>query len=115
MFGDKSTNVYLVDKSTYQKLLIENIIKEYKKSDSSIVTKVDKKAEVIAKSINMDHKIEKFARNNAFITFKDYKDNFENNIQCRLINPAKSQVYSRELIITSEKLHHLTNGVACNL
>ena len=62
--------------STHQKLLIENITKEYKKSDSSIVTKVDKKAKVIAKSINMDHKIEMFARNNAFIPFKTLKTTY---------------------------------------
>ena len=33
-----------------------------------------------------------FARSNAFITWKDHKENFQSNPKCRLINPAKSEI-----------------------
>ena len=32
------------------------------------------------------------AENEAFITLKDHKDNFDSNPKCRLINPAKSEL-----------------------
>ena len=32
------------------------------------------------------------AENEAFITLKDHKDNFDSNLKCRLINPAKSEL-----------------------
>ena len=32
------------------------------------------------------------AKNQAFITLKDHKDNFINNPKCRLINPAKIDI-----------------------
>ncbi len=28
----------------------------------------------------------------AFISLKDHKENFENNLKCRLINPAKTNL-----------------------
>ena len=28
----------------------------------------------------------------SFITLKDHKENFENNLKCRLINPANSEI-----------------------
>ena len=33
-----------------------------------------------------------FSNKQAFITLKDYKDNFENNPKYRLLNPAKSEI-----------------------
>ena len=29
------------------------------------------------------------AKNDAYVTLKDHKDRFENNLQCHLINPSK--------------------------
>ena len=40
----------------------------------------------------LDDRIEQLTENQAFITIKDHKPNFPNNIKCRLINPAKSNL-----------------------
>ena len=36
--------------------------------------------------------MECLANQQAFITLKDHKDNFQNNLTCRLINPTKSEM-----------------------
>ena len=36
--------------------------------------------------------IEINGKNNIFVTLKDHKDNFANNAQVRLINPAKNEL-----------------------
>ena len=45
-----------------------------------------------AKSLDLDEKMECYSDQNAFITLKDHKDNFNQNTKCRLINPSKSEV-----------------------
>ena len=49
-------------------------------------------AKNIAEQLKLDDRIEQTAEQKAFITLKDYKQNFPNNIKCRLINPAKSNL-----------------------
>ena len=36
--------------------------------------------------------MEKITERSAFISIKDHKENFPNNIQCRLINPARNNL-----------------------
>ena len=45
-----------------------------------------------AKSLDLDEKMECYSDQNAFITLKDHKENFNKNTKCRLINPSKSEV-----------------------
>ena len=40
----------------------------------------------------MGNRINTMAKQNAFITVKDHKENFRTNLKCRLINPAKSKL-----------------------
>ena len=40
----------------------------------------------------MKNKLGKLNRRKAFIIFKDYKQNFENNKQARLINSTKNEL-----------------------
>ena len=49
-------------------------------------------AKQIEEQLKLDDKIEQTAEQKAFITIKDYKPNFPNNIKCRLINLAKSNL-----------------------
>ena len=46
---------------------------------------------VLFNSLTYD-RTEQIAKQQAFITLKDHKDNFANHPTCRLINPAKSEV-----------------------
>ena len=49
-------------------------------------------AKAIAKKLNLEDWLEQIANKTAFVTFKDHKENFTNAPQCRLINPAKSEI-----------------------
>ena len=40
----------------------------------------------------IDDLIERMYENESYITIKDHKENFPNNISCRLINPSKSDI-----------------------
>ena len=44
----------------------------------------------IANKLLIGNRNECIKKREAFISFKDHKENFENNPKCRLINPAKS-------------------------
>ena len=46
----------------------------------------------ITDELNISNRIEPMAQNKAFISLKDHKENFDNHPQCRLINPAKSNL-----------------------
>ena len=42
--------------------------------------------------MELDDRIDQFIEAEAFITVKDHKKNFPDRIQCRLLNPAKSNL-----------------------
>ena len=88
--ADKTTNLYEMTKTDYNKLLNENITKSYNKGDENVY-RVNHEAKEIAKKIGITDKVECFVERDAFITLKDHKDNFQNNPKCRLINPSKSR------------------------
>ena len=46
----------------------------------------------IAEKLKIGDRMECLANQQAFVTLKDHKDNFQNNPTCRLINPAKSEM-----------------------
>ncbi|MCP3930953.1 MAG: hypothetical protein GY705_17855, partial [Bacteroidetes bacterium] len=54
--------------------------------------KINKEAKNIADKLELSKRIEVIAHQNAYVTLKDHKHNFENNPKCRLINPAKSNL-----------------------
>ena len=53
---------------------------------------INLEARQLAQKLKLDDRIEQLSENQAFITIKDHKPNFPNNIKCRLINPAKSNL-----------------------
>ena len=46
----------------------------------------------MAQELNIDNRTEKIAKQQAFITLKDHKENFANHPTCRPINPAESEL-----------------------
>ena len=82
--ADKS-NLCELTTDKYDKLLTKNIIKVYKKSILSTMHTTNTEAEV-------DERIEQYNKKQSFITLKDLNENFKNNSNCRLINPAKSEI-----------------------
>ena len=90
--ADKTTNLYTMQVSEYKKLLNDNITAKYKKASNQVIKNINKEAKSIATNLELDNRIEQYSNKSAFITIKDHKPNFPNNIKCRLINPAKSQI-----------------------
>ena len=90
--ADKTRNMYELDSNEYKKLLNDNITKTYKKCDQSVVKDVNKEASKIVDKLGLCDRVQVIAEKPAFITIKDHKPHFPNNIQCRLLNPCKSQV-----------------------
>ena len=90
--ADKTSNYYSMSISEYNKLLKENVTKEYKKCSEVKVLKVDKEAAKIAKKYDLEEKMDKFSTQPAFISIKDHKQGFPGRVSCRLLNPAKSSI-----------------------
>ena len=90
--ADKTNNMYEISPNEYEKLLKENITKSYEKCDESIKYNINKEAKGIAVPLGLDARMESYTERNAYVTIKDYKVNFPQNVKCRLINPAKTEV-----------------------
>ena len=88
--ADKTGNLYKVNPDVYRKLLTENVTKEYKKDNEENVFKTNKEAAILVKNLNIEERVDAMQESNAYITIKDHKPGFPNKIDCRLINPAKS-------------------------
>ena len=92
VFADKTRNLYPIAVEDYKKVLKENVTKCYKKTKSQTVNDIDEEAADIAVDLKLEGRMECYAKKEAFVTFKDHKDNFLNHPKCRLINPAKSEI-----------------------
>ena len=76
IFADKTSNIYKAALREYNKLLIDNIAKSYKKSTDRLEKAISMEAKNIAKKIQLSDRIDCLAKTPAFITLKDHKDNF---------------------------------------
>ena len=92
VFADKTTNFYPISKENYQKIKTENISSRYKKSVIPLNNEINNEAADIAVDLKLHDRMEAYAQKEAFMTFKDHKDDFVNRPQCRLINPAKTEI-----------------------
>ena len=90
--ADKTTNYYTMTPDSYDKFIKENVTKTEKKSSGSVANKLDTQSASIAKQLKLNDRIEKLAKNEAFITLKDHKPAFNDHPTCRLINPSKSKL-----------------------
>ena len=90
--ADKTNNYYKTEAEDYTKLLEKNITKDYKKSDNITVNKVQAEDVKITSKLGIDDRVFETKKRQAFITVKDHKPNFRNNVQTRLLNPTKSEI-----------------------
>ena len=90
--ADKTRNLYQVEKDQYQKLLRNNVTKHYQLADGRAYSDVNAETQVIAHKLRIADRLETMAKKEAYVTLKDHKDNFENALPCRLINPAKNEM-----------------------
>ena len=90
--ADKSRNIYKIKVDEYNKLLHNNITTNYKKAKTNELTKTNGHTAEIAKSLELDDRMDRYIEVNAYVTIKDHKPNFPSKVECRLINPAKSNL-----------------------
>ena len=70
----------------------EKITKHYRSAHEEVYYEISAEAQVIASELGIADRVDVMAKKEVFITLKDHKENFENNLPCRLINPAKSEI-----------------------
>lgn len=109
--ADKSTNLYQVKMKDYKKLLVDNVTATYQETERSDVDNINMCAKIIASKLDLDDRIEALSEQNAFITIKDHKPNFPNNLKCRLINPSKSEIGK----ISKQLLDNINSNIRNNV
>ena len=82
--ADKTSNLYLIKHESYSKYLTESITKEYKKTESSTLDKINVEAAKTARDFNLDDRIEAIAKKPAYLTLKDHKTDFPAKLNFRL-------------------------------
>ena len=92
--ADKTRNLYEVGKEQYDKLLRDNITKHYRAADPSTYDEINEEARTTTDRLgpHLTERLDAMAKREAYVTLKDHKGNFANNLPCRLINPAKSEI-----------------------
>ena len=91
--ADKTSNFYKVESGGYKTLLKRNVEKECKKGPDNLIDNFNREDKAVAEDLDIaDRMIHQTQKQSAFVTFKDTKDNFYNNPQCRLVNPTKSDL-----------------------
>ena len=83
--------MYQLGKEKHEKLLTNALTSTYKKSSNSIKKKINMAGKQIEKNNEILSRVKFNGENNRFFTLKDHQDNFANNPQVRLINPAKNK------------------------
>ena len=64
----------------------------YKKGSEADVLATNLEAANIANNLEIADRVDTFTGAEAFVTIKDHKENFPSKLQCRLINPAKTNI-----------------------
>ena len=91
--ADKTRNHYRVEPAVYDKLLQDEITKDYKKTSRAQVKQVNAETAEIAAQLGLDDRMEIFQESEAFFSVKDHKSGFKDGVvKLRLLNPAKTDL-----------------------
>ena len=112
--ADKTSNYYKTDPEDYLKLLEKNITKDYKKTEDKIVTNIEAGDIKLTKKLDIDDRVFETTKRQAFITIKDHKPNFRNNIKTRLLNPTKPELGKVSKKILEAKIQILKKKTGFN-
>ena len=66
--------------------------KKFKKSTKRLEKSINLEAKNISKKLDLVERVECLAKNPAFTTLKDHKENFQASLRCHLISPSKSEL-----------------------
>ena len=90
--ADKSPNFYKMNIDDYSNLIKKSITSNYKKTKDETIASLNKRSAEICRNLEIDDRVEKYQSSSAYILLKDHKPNFLSKPQCRLINPAKTDL-----------------------
>ena len=90
--ADKSSNFYELDVELYSKLISKSITSDYKITNEHTKSIIDMESAKICRNLEIDDRVEEYQSSTAYILLKDHKPNFRSKADCRLINPAKTDV-----------------------
>jgi len=82
--ADKTTNMYRMKKDDYQKILTDSITAKNKIDTRNLKSSINIQGKEIVKDFTIAVRFDVNGENNYFVTLKDHKDNFENNLTTRL-------------------------------
>ena len=86
---DKTGNRYEVSVSDYQRLMHDNLTRDYKLDNENKLTKIDSDTKKHARSLEISDRMECHQPVQRLLDYlKDHKEDFPNAIKCRVINPA---------------------------
>lgn len=91
-FADKTSNLYKLSKDEHDTLLNNAVTSTYKKVNKNVHRKINSAGKSIVKDMKIFDRMLINGENEAFITLKDHKENFQNNPKVRLLNPAKNEI-----------------------
>ena len=83
--ADKTNNIYEINKNKYDSLMNKNVTSIYKKTNTNTLNNINTEAKTITDKLNISDRVEKIALKDAYITIKDHKPRFPDEIKCRLI------------------------------
>ena len=90
--ADKSRNIYKVPKEKYKKLLKEQVTKTYRTDKLETVNAINEEAYDITRELKIEDRVSAITTKDSYLLLKDHKNNFQNSLPTRLINPSKTEV-----------------------
>ena len=90
--ADKTQNFYKISKEDHEKILHDNVTKEYKKATMAVPKRINTEAKNLAKKYDVHDRAHTMSTPQAFVTIKDHKEDFRTNPKYRLLNPCKSEL-----------------------
>ena len=79
------------------------------------VKKSKYRLQYLASRLQIEDRLGKFEKKEAYILFKDHEPNFENKLQTRLINPSKTELGRISKCIIQNILNSVKKAGHCNL
>ena len=79
-------------KEEYEKYLLENVTKIYKRTTRSKINRINIEAKNIFTKLGIEGRAKRLSEANAYITVKDQKEEFPEKPSFRLIKPSKSEI-----------------------
>ena len=79
-------------KEEYEKHLLKNVTKIYKRTPRSKFNKINIEAKNMVMKLSIEDRVERLSEGNAYIIIKDHKEKFPEKLSFRLIKPSKSEI-----------------------